>query len=591
MKFNFPFERNRYYQGKMLTSADFEAEQNYINDKRHFMNYMMYGSGIVCGLGINEIDDLSVIIESGLVIDSEGREIAVKSSVVKKLSSVEGFEELESDKAVLYIKYKENETMPVYSIEKSGNSDRYENNRISEGYEFYVKDSVKHSRMRMDGMLKRYIFLDNPDFSVTILMPQILCMGKLARLCVNVYKKSDRNVNLSFEGILQLPVMKTENDSHELQFSMNNVMLEKYHEINAEYWIEVEQTDVLKTEIIVKPQSSHAKVGEYEVKTVEKLSIPVEISPYSPEIVSRRVGASRTLEEITNTANEGVPLCEVELIKTEGAYIIENTKTEGIRKYIPTIAADKIRNEYESCFKDNKVARSFGGKKLYEKDGNKSVFYQPNRMSSGNIEIPLNPNMKKGDICYSEEIMHGLGSGDVFVNVGIEHFEDGHAKLTNDKRTVYGDPSMFSDNSLVPMQTAVEVYDNRGSFRVAVKLLGEQKSIVVMLSWIAIKVMPIEEKLREIKDNQSIAPETPTVRMSTRESFYFNVIFENMKPMRVSYELTESGSGEITPDGIYTAPNEEGVYEIHIYCTDLPEISTYAYAIVSKSVEQDKEKG
>jgi hypothetical protein len=141
------------------------------------------------------------------------------------------------------------------------------------------------------------------------------------------------------------------------------------------------------------------------------------------------------------------------------------------------------------------------------------------------------------------------------------------------------------------MQTAVEVYDNRGSFRVAVKLLGEQKSIVVMLSWIAIKVMPIEEKLREIKDNQSIAPETPTVRMSTRESFYFNVIFENMKPMRVSYELTESGSGEITPDGIYTAPNEEGVYEIHIYCTDLPEISTYAYAIVSKSVEQDKEKG
>ena len=593
MKFNLPFERNRYYQGKMLTSADFEAEQRYINDKRSFMNYMMYGSGIVCGLGVNYIDDLSVIIESGMAIDNEGREIALPQSVVKKLSAISGFEELESDNAALFIKYREDETMPVYSLEKTGRTDRYENNRISENFEFYLKDVVAKSRLGSTGLLKKHVFLSNPDFMVTILMPEIICMGSMVRLCVNVYKKSDRNVKLSFDGVLQMPVMRGSDvrREHELDIGMSNIALKKDHEINKEYWIEVEQTDVLKTEIILKNNTAYAQVGDYEVKPMDKLTMPIEISHQSPSQVSRRIGASRTLEETIKTAQGGVELCEFKLIRTEGAYIIDSISSENIRKYIPTIAADEIRNEYEACFRENN-STDWGEIKSRRESGDtgRNFLYQPNQMASGTLEIPLKPNMKKGDICYSEEIMHGLGSGDVYVDVGIEHFEDGHVKMSNDKRTVYGDPAMFNDNSLISMQTAVEVYNNRGSFRVAVKLLGEQKSIVAMVSWIAIKVMPIEEKLRERRDNQSIAPETPTIRLSARESFYFNVRFENMKPMRLSYELTEAGSGDITADGIYTAPNEEGVYEIHIYCTDLPEISTYAYAIVSRAIEEEKKE-
>ncbi|MCR5777165.1 MAG: hypothetical protein K6G84_07100 [Lachnospiraceae bacterium] len=591
MNFNLPFERNRYYLGKMLTSADFEAEQKYHNGKRNFLNYMMYGSGIVCGLGINEIDDLSILIDSGMAIDSEGREIIVGNSIVKKLSAIDGFEKLETNKARLFIRYVEEETMPVYSLEKSGGTDKYENNRIAEKYEFFIKDSKLQGKTDNGALLQKHIFLYNPDYSVTIYVPNIMCMGKMAKICVNVLKRSDRAVKLSFEGVLQLPQMKAEDGSHELEISMNNIVLKKDREINAEYWVEVEQADTDRTDIILKSQSAKAYVGDYEVKTTEKLSIPVELSNMSPSQVSRRVGAERTLEDVTKDTQDGVPLCEFELIKTEGAYIIDSISTEDIRKYVPTIAADSVRNEYESYFRNIDDEFGFIGQARKNDDGNKAVFYQPNRMASGTIEIPLKPNMKKGDICYSEEIMHGLGSGDVYVDVGIEHFEDGHMKLSDDKRTVFGDPSMFEDNALVSMQTAVEVYNNRGSFRVAVRLLGEQKSIVAIISWIAIRVMPVEEKLKEVRENQSIIPETPTVRLSAREDFYFNVRFENMKPMRLSYELTESGSGEITPDGIYTAPNEEGVYEIHIYCTDLPEISTYAYAIVSRAVETVKDEG
>ena len=57
----YPFERNRYYPGKMLTSADFEAEQSYFMNRERFLSGLMYGSGIVCGLGVFSLDDLSLL--------------------------------------------------------------------------------------------------------------------------------------------------------------------------------------------------------------------------------------------------------------------------------------------------------------------------------------------------------------------------------------------------------------------------------------------------------------------------------------------------------------------------------------------------
>ena len=96
----------------MLTSSDFEAEQTYMNNKRRFINQMIGGSGIACGLNVVSLDDLSIMIESGMAVDLTGREIVLESSVVKKLSAITGFEKLKTDKASLCIRYNEKEIQP-----------------------------------------------------------------------------------------------------------------------------------------------------------------------------------------------------------------------------------------------------------------------------------------------------------------------------------------------------------------------------------------------------------------------------------------------------------------------------------------------
>ena len=133
----YPFERNRYYPGKMLTSADFQAEQNYHINKGRFLNGLMYGQGIICGMGVFSLDDQSILIESGAAIDGSGRDVIIDSSAVKKLSAIEGFDSLTGNVARLKVRFKEQDVHSVYSVNHKEDDREYEYNRISEGYELF----------------------------------------------------------------------------------------------------------------------------------------------------------------------------------------------------------------------------------------------------------------------------------------------------------------------------------------------------------------------------------------------------------------------------------------------------------------------
>ena len=167
----FPVERNRYYSGKMLTSADFAAEQEYGNNKRRFFNNLMFGSGIVCGCNVYSLDDLSVFIESGLAIDRQGREIVVDTSVVKKLSAIPGFDEIDSNRVTLCLKYKEEQVHPVYSVSRADSESEYEYNRIQEGYELFLKKTEEtKSFFEMESeFLTRDIVYQDSDYEIQLI--------------------------------------------------------------------------------------------------------------------------------------------------------------------------------------------------------------------------------------------------------------------------------------------------------------------------------------------------------------------------------------------------------------------------------------
>ncbi len=108
------FERNGYFYGKIMTVKDFELEQEYFNGKRHLLNRLVHGKGLLCGFSLSQLEITQGsgefwvrFMEGGVALDSMGREIIVPKGTKKKVF----FEDRETSKKLipettyLYLRY------------------------------------------------------------------------------------------------------------------------------------------------------------------------------------------------------------------------------------------------------------------------------------------------------------------------------------------------------------------------------------------------------------------------------------------------------------------------------------------------------
>lgn len=594
----YPFERNRYYPGKMLTSADFQAEQNYHINKGRFLNSLMYGQGIICGMGVFSLDDQSILIESGAAIDGSGRDVIIDSSAVKKLSAIEGFDSITGDVARLKVRFREQDVHSVYSVNHKENDKEYEFNRISEGYELFLADkSELDDAFDFDTeFLTRETVFKSDNFFGEILMPSTVCKGMTVKIVLEIKKLSDADVRLTCRGILETPAFLTADEEHEVEIGAEDVALSKDEILRKTYWVTVEDTPAIETEMILRSGTAQAFEDETAINTAPHFSVRVRLSASSPlELVSREIGKTNLEMMGAGNLDDSIPLADIKLVRTSSSYIIENISEDQVKRYVMTPAQELMRSDYLSYYvKPVELAKmraeGIGSEPAWA--GNRKA--DLSNVATGTLEIPLGRNAREGDIRYSGEIPHGLGQGNVYVDIGYSFVSDDPGLGANQKSTIYGNPDLFSYSSqrLADVETAVKVLNEKGSFVVAARLLRSVEYLVLNFRWVAIRFPSADDiELTEDYYDKSISVDNPTIIMGTKESHFFGVRFNNMKAVSVTYELTAPGSGEISSDGIYTAPTREGVYEIRIYCTDMPVICTYAYAIVRKKMIDEPVQG
>ncbi len=134
------FEKNRYFQGKLMTARDMRVEQEYHDTRLRTLNKLTTGVGIVSGLTISDLQDhgdaLRVTIEPGVAIDYDGRPIVVKNRTTKRLTAPDG------DEIYLYLEYDEQskDPVPVPGAEGTG-GENAEESRILEVLEISYKET------------------------------------------------------------------------------------------------------------------------------------------------------------------------------------------------------------------------------------------------------------------------------------------------------------------------------------------------------------------------------------------------------------------------------------------------------------------
>jgi hypothetical protein len=592
----YPFERNRYYPGKMLTSADFQAEQNYHINKARFINGLMYGSGVVCGLGVFSLDDQSVLIESGAAIDGHGREIIVDSSKVQKLSAIEGFDTLTGDVARLFVRYKEQEIHNVFSVNRREDEKEYEYNRISEGYELFLMDRENEPvdyALETEFLAKEILF-KSENYIGEVMIPSTVSKGKNVKIVMEIRKLSSEGVNLNCRGLLEMPVFITAEGEHEIEIGIENLNLLQGESLRKEYWVHVQDTPAVVSELILRSGTAYAFENDAAIATSSNFSLRVMLSKISPlELVSNETGKINLEMRGIGLRDDSVPLADLKIVRTSNNYLIDTITEDTVKNYILTNAQILNRARFLSYFEkevDISETKTVTTEPVVAKSGGGRTEFT--NIATGTLEVPLGKNARTGDIRYSGEIPHGLGPGNVYVDIGYSYVSDDPDLAVNQKCTFYGNPDLFSKKNepMTDVETAVKVLNEKGSFVVAVKLLKDVDYLTLTFRWVAIRFPSGDEmELTEDYYDKSISVATPTVIMGTKESHFFSVRFNNMKATGITYELTAPGSGEISSDGVYTAPAREGVYEIRIYCTEMPVICTYAYAIVRKKMIGDSD--
>jgi len=134
------FEKNQFFQGKLMTARDMQAEQEYHAERLHMLNRFATGRGILYGTEISAVKEteteLKVTVEPGVVLDAYGRPVVIEHSTTKTLP-------LPSDDVIyLYIRFEDSEleSVPVPEV-RGASSEEYMSNRVVEGFDLVYHES------------------------------------------------------------------------------------------------------------------------------------------------------------------------------------------------------------------------------------------------------------------------------------------------------------------------------------------------------------------------------------------------------------------------------------------------------------------
>lgn len=534
-----PFERNRYFYGKLLTVRDFETEQKYMNDKRRLINRLMHGAGVVSGLQVLAVDDKSISVEMGVAIDSYGREIVVPSPVTLKLSTVSGFSNNEYAKNVyLCIAYDEKGKEPVHSVNHSGSDsgEISEYNRLYETYKLFIREEAPDpSTISINHLIESTAILyEDSQMRIYQTAPKYINPGEIFEVTIHIDKALQTPpVFLQFQIDSEF-FTKLDGETNPY-VTFQEPLDHQQTEYKISFFLQAKKTyDHHKQSFSIQKDEFVLKLGDQQMEVGTDCTTIVEIIEGS--IKDKLIDSyfEQTLEQAMSATNDqAIYLAKISLLQMGPTYMIEKVEQVPFQEYVynPTILY-KIEQACNKTMAKTFLARSTT--KILPKDeepymwvdfnDEKSLFDftlalpEQNTFSdevrTGTVVIEIEEQKKQGRWIfsrnehrfYSDEIEHGLGEGSVFIEVGLEEKND-KDELPNifhmDDKVYYGDWDVFQNSEYetkVPnISIGTIVYPKKGTFRIGVRTEGviDEKSIKV--KWWAFK------KIGDMKESETIA--------------------------------------------------------------------------------------
>ncbi len=526
-----PFERNRYFYGKLLTVRDFMTEQTYVSDKRRLMNRLLFGSGVVSGLQVVAVDDKSVSVETGAALDQLGREIVVPSPVTMKLSNLDGFTNNEYAKNVyLCIAYDEKGKEPVHTVAGAlGRDDEVsEHNRILESYKLFIREQPPApAQLEYDHLIEdTAIWYSDAQVRILQTVPRYVVPGQLFELRLTV-EKTLQTPHVEFEYIPAWLHAEAQDElpNGRIQFSEptdgGQTSYTKTFRLRAMPLPPGEAK--LSSVVQAAADSARLVIGDKLIHELSAVKQTVEISEEPAEQRVMQAFYARSLDRaIESPSDPCVYLAKLSLLQMGATYVIDSVEPVPFQDYVvnasllyrlmaardssmfdglhgaaaaaqpasaaaiqPTAAFPDIKDEFLALMEDEETQ-------------------EEEQSATGIVELSILPQVKKKWYqrrvrnFYSEEIEHGLGSGAMFITAGLsderEESEVALPELWNRSDAVYyGPQNIFAKSEYASDLPQISIglihYPKKGTFRIGVRVLQKTDRTRLRIRWLAVKAM------------------------------------------------------------------------------------------------------
>lgn len=575
-----PFSKNRYFPHKRMRSADFIREQAYMERKLAFLSQWDWGAGVALGLEAQRIDGDSLLVSPGFAVDGCGRWILVDEPAVCRVRTLQGFDGLGGETALLWLVYREEPADPMFVPGSQGETREFAAAR--ERFSFYLTDmGPLPGAAGEQALFSDAVLFEDADLRIRQVIPRALPAHGLVQIRLVIERFCADPIEIGLRYAPDLPAVTAADPGQPLHLH-RTVRLEKG------------ETAVVLTGALASTAQtvlfSLSEQGFSLEKRGVQLSAQTRFQEEFPVVagnplaaLERRLLAQDPRELWDGNPEEGVPIAGIRLLRCGDQALLDGVfpLSQARRTLLPALK-ERLRRCAE-FFPPPPAGTPAAGEAAASPDPPSAI---PREMATGTVSLSAGLHLQEGNILCSEELVHGLGPGAVFVAFGIENVYPAVGIDRNYTDLLLGDASLFTQASGSydrGFDRGVRVHPERGTFELAVRLKGELRQAALRLRWFAWRAQ--EQAAPRPPAGTLLRLEPDVARVAPGATVNFVPIFAGGTESPCDFLIPDRQSGIISPNGVYTAPKKDGLYQIYAQIKDLPDTRVNAFVIVRTWME------
>ena len=581
----YPFSKNRYFKKKRMRAVDFERDQAFADRKLSFLNHWVFGSGVAFGLGVQRIDSDSLLVEPGLAVDAQGRYLIVDEPTICRIRALEGFDAVRGEKALLWLSYREELSDPMFVADDEGQSTQYavakERFALSLGEEAMLPLSAPERVL-----FSEQVLFEDDELRIVQNIPRVLSADCPFQLRLYFQCFSLEPLELELRYAPNVPGFSGKDDSPLVW--EQHLRAEKGETELSLSLFPRQPAQVVRITLEESGFSLEKRGVRYGLKKAFREQFPVERGNVVAAL-AKRVKALAP-QELWDDQPLGVPIAGVRLIRYDDKVLLDDIIPLGARGQVSVPSLQDCLRRAAGRFQTAHEEDGPGVAEKQQTAQEKAVKETPGaaarQMATGMVRLNAGAHIKAGSILTSEEITHGLGPGTVYVEFGIEHSYPVANSERNRTDLLLGDVSLFEQASGTYEQNfdrGVRVHPDKGTFELAVRTGSDLRQSWICLRWFAWKG---GGDVRTEEPDGVLSGLVPDViHVKPGASVAFTPVFTGGGTCPCDFYVDGKRNGVITRDGVYTAPDREGLCQVYAQVRGRPEARANAFIIVEAEEE------